>query len=99
MKPLQKIQVKNCPSLKDYGQTVRNQFEITIKTKTGTKRIFQSYSTAICLVDEKGQVWLDKENWNYSTTTAKYRNQFLNEDSATVKEKVKCGVYKLTNLN
>lgn len=54
MKPLQKIQVKNCPSLKDYGKTVRNQFEITIKTKTGTKRIFQSYSTAICLVDEKG---------------------------------------------
>ncbi len=99
MKPLQKIQVKNCPSLRDYGQTVKNQFEIKIETNTGTQRIFQSYDKVICLKDEEGQVWLDKKNWEYSRTTAKYRNQFLNEDTATVRDKVKCGIYKLADLN
>lgn len=99
MKPLQKIQVKNCPSLREWGETVKNQFEITIKTKAGTQRIFQSYDKVICLKDEEGQVWLDKKNWEYSRTTAKYRNQFLHEDTATVRDKVKCGIYKLVDLN
>jgi hypothetical protein len=42
---------------------------------------------------------LDSEKWDYSATTGKYRNDFLNEDKKTTARKIKDGTYKLTNLN
>lgn len=96
--PLEKIHVRNCDSVSSCG-TVRNQFIITIKTKKGRKSIFQSYDTTIAMEDENGQIWLDKRMWDCSTTTGKYRNQFLGENIAETRKKIKSGEYKLADLN
>ena len=57
------------------GNTVPNQFIIHTKTAT----YFQSYRTLIIKRnDRNGKIYLDKNKWNYSVTTGKYRNQFLN---------------------
>lgn len=60
---------------------------------------FQSYESIIVKIDKKGRVFLDKEYWDFSTTTRKYRNIFLRKNSSEIKEKIKSGIYKLTNLN
>ena len=44
-------------------------------------------------------VELDRKYWNYSNTTGKYRNIFLNETITETKKKIKSGEYKLTDLN
>ena len=77
------------------GNKVANQFEIY----TDKGKYFQSYKTIIALIDNKGQVFLDKYKWNYSRTTSKYRNIFLNDNTNSVKEKIKSGEYELKNLN
>ena len=73
---------------------VPNQFIID----TPTARIFQSYSTIIA-IKQNGQVFLDKNSWDYSTTTGKYRNKFLGEGIAETRRKIKEGIYKLVDLN
>lgn len=97
-KVLNNIKIENCESLNSYG-VVANQFIITISTKKGTKRIFQSYNTVIAVKDEKGNVTLDERYWDYSRTTGKYRNQFLREGITETRKKIKNGTYKLKNLN
>ncbi len=72
-----------------------NQVVIT----DGQSKIFQSYDSIICKVDENGKVFLDEKFYKFSKTTAKYRNQFLGEDSKTIENKIKNGTYSLTNLN
>lgn len=76
------------------GGGVVNQFEIT--TKHGT--YFQSYQTVIAFRG-CGHVFLDKDSWNYSTTTGKYRNLFLGEDRKATERKIKSGEYILAKLN
>lgn len=91
------------------GNKVANQF---ILSETGgimgnfTKReTFQSYDSVIAVVttwaDPKygTQVELDKDCWDYSVTTGKYRNQFLGETKAQTQKKINSGEYKLANLN
>ena len=88
------MQVKNMRSSK--GNKIANQFIID----DGNKRYFQSYKSIIALKDfKKGVVYLDSYYWDYSTTTGKYRNIFLNENINQTRQKIKNGVYKLTNLN
>lgn len=77
------------------GREVPNQFEII--DDNGNK-YFQSYNTIIVAIKD-GKIYLDINNWDYSSTTSKYRNQFLREDTATTKQKIKAGVYELTDLN
>ena len=78
------------------GNATPNQFEI--ETKEGV--YFQSYSTIIAFRPFDGSgVQLDKESWDYSTTTGKYRNLFLRETKKETEKKIKDGTYKLTNLN
>lgn len=73
---------------------VKNQF--IIKTDKGL--VFQSYNTIIgAKVD--GKIYLDSANWDYSVTTGKYRNIFLNETKAETEKKIQSGEYILTNLN
>jgi len=76
------------------GNDVANQFIIT----DGNKTTFQSYSSVIA-VNDNGAITLDENTWDYSTTTGKYRNQFLGEGIAETRRKIKAGVYKLDNLN
>ena len=77
------------------GNPVANQF--TIQTEDGV--YFQSYWTIIAFRANDGTITLDSEDWNYSRTTAKYRNAFLGENTAETRKKVKNGEYKLANLN
>lgn len=72
-----------------------NQIVIT----DGQNKVFQSYDSIIWKVDANGKVFLDEKFYKFSKTTAKYRNQFLDEDSKTIESKIKQGVYTLTNLN
>jgi hypothetical protein len=42
---------------------------------------------------------IDKNKWDYSTTTGKYRNQFLGETKKETQAKIDSGEYILTDLN
>jgi len=76
------------------GIKVSHQFIIT----TATARILQSYDSII-VKQTKKHTYLDRDKWDYSTTTGKYRNQFLGEDITETRKKIKSGEYKLVNLN
>lgn len=76
------------------GNEVPNQFCII----DGDKRVFQSYSSVIAVI-ERGTVTLDADKWNYSNTTSKYRNQFLGLTTKETEKKIKAGEITLTNLN
>lgn len=77
------------------GNDVPNQFRIF--TDEGT--YFQSYSTIIAFKPFDGKTQLDKDGWDYSRTTGKYRNEFLREDKKTTEKKIASGEYELVNLN
>lgn len=80
------------------GNSVPNQF--IIKTEEDT--IFQSYDSIIVKIFDCGGVrftLLDETYWNYSKTTAKYRNQFLGETTKQIQAKIDNGTYRLVNLN
>ncbi|KKK74812.1 hypothetical protein LCGC14_2879970, partial [marine sediment metagenome] len=74
---------------------VANQFEIF--TDDGV--YFQSYQTMIAFKPYGGKTQLDRDAWDYSTTTGKYRNIFLHEKKAETEAKIKSGEYILTDLN
>lgn len=76
------------------GKKIANQFRIY----NNGKRYFQSYNSIIVMV-ENGKTYLDERFWNYSKTTGKYRNQFLNETKKETQAKIDSGIYTLTDLN
>ena len=73
------------------GNKVPNQFIIW----TDDYQFFQSYQTIIGRRDIKGNIFLDKNRWDYSVTTGRYRNIFLCEKMKQTKEKIKSGEYYL----
>tara|TARA_R100001082_G_scaffold17831_1_gene8883 strand:+ start:208 stop:507 length:300 start_codon:yes stop_codon:yes gene_type:complete len=94
------MKVENITS--NNGNKIANQFVIT--DKAGNE-YFQSYKSTIVYKDynyNNGQelkVYLDQKYWNYSNTTGKYRNIFLDETITETKKKIKSGEYILTDLN
>ena len=88
------VKIENMSSPRS-GQKVASQFII----HAFGRRYFQSYSTVIAAIGTDGQVELDRNNWDYSATTGKYRNLFLGENKAETLRKIKSGEYILTNLN
>ena len=76
------------------GREVPNQFIIT----DGTVQYFQSYETII-VKREPGKVTLDRDAWNCSKTTSKYRNLFLGETTKETLAKINSGEYELADLN
>ena len=92
-----KMKVKNLIS--NSGNPVANQFIIEHQNHI----YFQSYESIIAKKSNVGTslyyVQLDKKFWNYSKTTSKYRNQFLNETTKETQAKIDNGQYMLTNLN
>jgi hypothetical protein len=90
---MQTIRIENMTS--SNGNAVPNQF--VLQADDGL--YFQSYSTVIAHKALDGSVTLDAEKWNYSRTTAKYRNMFLRETSKETEQKVNSGEYTLANLN
>ena len=65
---------------------------------TDRGKVFSSYNTSIVFISE-GKTYLDYHYWNYSTTTGKYRNMFLNESGTMTRKKIKTGAYILADLN
>ena len=77
------------------GNKIPNKLEII--DNNGTK-YFQSYNSII-IKQTTNNTYLDSYYYNYSRTTSKYRNIFLNETTKEIVDKIKKGLYKLTNLN
>ncbi len=79
------------------GREVANQF--LIYTPEGV--YFQSYQSVIAFrpFDSSQKIKLDRDKWDYSTTTGKYRNVFLKEDIKITRDKIQNGTYELTDLN
>ena len=86
---------------------IRLKLPVSIKGKgpriiEGT--MFQSYGSCIAFVPYDNStggylVYLDENDWDYSVTTGKYRNNFLNEGIAETRENIAKGRYKLVDLN
>lgn len=97
------MKVSNMTSAK--GNKIPNQFII----EDGDIEYFQSYETIIAkkeygYFNEKTgryeiKVTLDSRAWDYSVTTGKYRNMFLNETKKETEAKIKSGEYQLADLN
>lgn len=89
------------------GNKVANQFVITDEGRGANgnfieKRTFQSYDSVIVVVTvwpDETRIELDVDKWDYSVTTGKYRNQFLEETKAETQKKIDSGEYTLANLN
>lgn len=89
------------------GREVANQFVIIEHGRGANgnfirKEVFQSYQTTIAeriIWSDRTDTTLDKDSWDYSVTTSKYRNRFLGENKATTQKKIASGEYKLANLN
>ena len=91
------MKVENITS--NNGNKIANQFVITDDKQN---EYFQSYRSMIVKKDYEGEevkIYLDEKYWNYSNTTSKYRNDFLDEGIAVTRSKIKSGEYILTNLN
>ncbi len=91
-----KMKVENMTS--SAGNKVANQFIL----KGHNVEFFQSYNSIIAKREWTAngkKVTLDKNYWEYSVTTGKYRNQFLGESKADTRAKIESGEYKLENLN
>lgn len=86
------MRVENMTSAR--GNKVANQFIIN----DNGAEYFQSYRSIIAKKSQ-GKIYLDAYYWDYSTTTGKYRNQFLNEGIADTRKKIQSGEYILTDLN
>ena len=76
------------------GKAVPNQFELQCDKYLA----FQSYNSMIAayIYKDDSKVYLDKAKWDYSTTTGKYRNRFLNDSGIDeTRQKIKSGEYKV----
>jgi len=76
------------------SQLANNQFIIY----TDKGEYFQSYNSIIAFRG-KDRIELDQKYWEYSKTTGRYRNSFLNEGINETRKKIQSGEYKLVNLN
>jgi len=99
------MRVENMRSTK--FNKIPNQFIITEEGRGALgnfikRETFQSYTTTIVTITtwkDSVETELDKNKWDCSRTTGKYRNQFLGEDKKTTERKIASGEYKLVDLN
>ena len=100
---IQSIKVSNM--LSNSGNKVANQFVIRIKTSGHKAQVafdevyFQSYDSVIAKKDWDGNITLDVNDWDYSVTTSKYRNQFTGLTTKETKKKIQDGSIKMEDLN
>jgi hypothetical protein len=98
------MKVSNMTSAK--GNKIPNQFIIEDEGHGSRgnfikRQVFQSYQTVIAIKtiwQDETRIELDN-NWDYSKTTGKYRNQFLGETKKETEHKIKNGIYIVTDLN
>jgi hypothetical protein len=94
-----KMRVENMTS--SQGNQVANQFLIKSSMYMGQIGcFFQSYSILIAFRPANGaSITLDRDAWDCSVTTSKYRNQFLGETTKETQKKIDSGEYILADLN
>lgn len=97
------LTVKNLLSARS-NRPVANQFHI-VETSDTTGEVlretFQSYRSMIATIDYENSVLYIGEDWDYSVTTGKYRNQFFDNmfgfrglsDKKSLIEAIKEGKY------
>ena len=84
------------------GNEIANQFIIH---DDYNNKYFQSYNSIIIKIEnyfdnsKPNKTYLDKNYWDYSVTTGKYRNIFLEETKKDTEKKIANGEYVLTDLN
>ena len=82
------------------GAPVANQFIVEGEHYGQDGVFFQSYDTVIAFKPfSASSITLDKYYWDFSTTTSKYRNKFLNETKKETQAKINSGEYILGDLN
>lgn len=59
------------------GRKVPNQF--VIRDDATSRTTFQSYDSMIATIDYRNNTITLGEDWDYSRTTGRYRNQFFDE--------------------
>jgi hypothetical protein len=79
------------------GKSVANQFLITGTYNELPFTVFQSYRSAIAL-SYRGHIVLGYD-WDYSTTTGKYRNQFLGYNKKETQNMVDLGHIAVLDLD
>ena len=90
-----KLKVNKVSNMKTpVGNPAANQFEVS----GNNFRAFQSYDSII-VAHMNGKTYLDYGTWDYSVTTGKYRNMFLEENKKETQRKIDEGIYELANLN
>lgn len=94
MSALKNTRVEN---MMNFGGTRKVPNQFIIHTPEG--RFFQSYDSIIVHETNNGETILDKNFWDYSVTTTKYRNKFLEENTAETRRKINAGIYTLADLN
>ena len=97
------MQVQNMTSNK--GNKIANQFMVY---DDNNNKYFQSYNSVIVKISNfvkhendlpLSTIYLDEKYWDYSVTTSKYRNIFLEETKKETQKKIDNGIYILTDLN
>ena len=78
-----------------YGKTIAKIKTFYEETRTYHK----GFKTKNLIIEEKIQVSLDKNYWDYSNTTGKYRNIFLGEPKKDTVKQIKIKNYELVDLN
>ena len=87
--------IKVLNMMSSQGNKIANQFVIV----TPEGNYFQSYNSVIAFINNDGQVFLDRNKWDYSTTTGKYRNIFLGENKRLTQKRINNNNYVLIDLN
>jgi len=87
--------IKVLNMMSSQGNKIPNQFVIV----TPEGDYFQSYNSVIAFINNEGRVFLDKNKWDYSTTTGKYRNIFLGENKRLTEKRINNNNYVLIDLN
>ena len=82
------------------GRTIPNQYVI----KLDNCDVFQSYETVIAIrdydyVNGKYEVYLNKQYYNYSRTTSRYRNKYLGLTTKEIEQKIKAKEFVLITHN
>ena len=86
--------VKVEPMKGNTGNAVANQYIINDNGRVS----FQSYDSIIATIVD-GEIFLDSIYWNYSKTTSKYLNKFLNMTSKEVHNAINTDSILFADLN
>ena len=90
------------------GNAVANQFLISGlaagtfhagNTPLPSGDAFQSYKTLIAYRTYQGKLYLDRNAWDYSRTTSKYRNMFTGLTTKETEKRIASGDIELIDLN